>query len=313
MWSYTVRRFLIFIPTLLALSILLFLALEAGPGDAASYLIDPDTPSAQAEQIREELGLNRSLPVRYSGWLTEFLQGNWGYSMLDGSPIAPLLSKRIPRTLALMGISLAMAIFFGIVLGVISAVHQYSPLDNALTFIGLIGISLPGFFIGMALIAVFSLSLGLFPTGGIGSGGGLWVRLTHLILPAIALAYRTGSEIMRFTRGSMLDAINRDYMALAKSKGLTLRRVTYVHGLRTALIPVVTIILLRLPALIGGSVLVEQVFNYPGMGTVLITAARGQDFPVVMVVAVLIGTAMLIASLLADIALAVLDPRVRLG
>ena len=136
--------------------------------------------------------------------------------------------------------------------------------------------------------------------------------IKHMLLPGCALAVRSGSEIMRFIRGSMLDILHRDYMALAKSKGLSIRRVTYVHGLRTALIPIVTIIVLRLPSLVGGSVIIEQVFSWPGMGTMAITAARGQDYPIVLVMAFLAGTVLLISSLLADILLAVIDPRVRL-
>jgi peptide/nickel transport system permease protein len=278
-------------------------------------MMNPDMPSGQIEQLREELGLNQPLPVRYWNWLKAFLNGNWGYSILDGTPIKPLLITRIPRTLYLMGFSLLLAVAFGVVLGVVSALHQYSITDNILTLIGIIGISLPGFFIGMVLISVFALGLNILPTGGVGGGigGGLGNMIPHMVLPGVALAYRTGSEILRFTRGSMLDALNRDYMVLAKSKGLTLRRVIYVHGLRTALIPVVTIILLRLPMLVGGSVIIEQVFNWPGMGTVLITSARGMDYPVVLVAALLVGMTLLFASLLADILLAIIDPRVRLG
>ena len=312
MLGYITRRFLIFIPTLILLSMLLFLGLEAGPGDAASFLINPEFPSDQVERIREELGLNRPLPLRYVSWVRELLAGNLGYSMLDGKAVRDLLAARVPRTLSLMAFSIVLAVTFGVVLGVVSSLYQYSVIDNALTFVGLLGISTPAFFTGMLGILLLSLRLKLLPIGGVGTEPGILVAIQHALLPAGVLAFRSGSEFLRYTRGAMLDALNRDYMALAKSKGLTVRRVTVVHGLRTALIPVATIIILRLPVLVGGSVIVEQVFSWPGMGTMLINAARAQDFPVVVTVALLIGTVLLFASLLADVLLAIIDPRVRL-
>jgi peptide/nickel transport system permease protein len=313
MLSYAIRRLLIFVPTLLVLSFLLFIGIEAGPGDTASYMLSPEMPTDQLERLRHELGLDQPLLLRYTAWLEQFLDGNWGYSMLDGASIKGLLLTRIPRTLYLMGLALVLAVTGGVFLGVLSALYQYSFMDNALTFIGLLGISIPAFFTGLLGILFFSLKWDMLPIGGVGAQPGLWVALQHLILPASVLAFRTGSEFLRYTRGAMLDALNKDYIALAQSKGLPVWRVTFAHGLRTALIPVATIIILRLPGLVGGSVIVEQVFSWPGMGTMLITAARGQDFPVVMAVAMIIGTVLLFSSLLADLVLAVIDPRVRLG
>jgi len=259
------------------------------------------------------MGLDRPLLLRYGAWLRQFAMGNWGYSMLDGASIKGLLLTRIPRTLALMGLSLALAVVGGVLLGVISALHRNSVVDNALTFVGLLGISTPAFFTGLLGILFFGLRWGLLPIGGVGVEPGLWTALRHMILPAGVLGFRTGAEYLRYTRGAMLDALSKDYIALAHSKGLPVWRVTYVHGLRTALIPVATIIILGLPSLVGGSVIVEQVFSWPGMGTMLINAARGQDFPVVMAVAVIVGVALLVSSLLADLMLAIIDPRVRLG
>ena len=313
MLSYIIRRLLIFIPTIFVLSLLVFVAIEAGPGDPASYMLDPDMPTDHLNRLREGLGLDRPLLARYATWIREFLRGNWGHSILDGASVKGLLLTRIPRTLYLMGLALTLAITFGVVFGVISALHQYSPMDNTLTFIGLFGISTPAFFTGLLGILFFSLRWDILPIGGMGTRPGLGEALRHMILPASVLAFRSGSEFMRYTRGAMLDALNKDYIALAQSKGLPVWRVTYVHGLRTALIPVVTIVVLRLPILVGGSVIVEQVFSWPGIGTMLITAARGQDFPVVMAVALLLGVALLFSSLLADILLAIIDPRVRLG
>jgi peptide/nickel transport system permease protein len=276
-------------------------------------MLNPEMPTDQLEKLREELGLNKPLLLRYVAWLREFLGGNWGYSMLDGAPIKGLLITRIPRTLYLMGLALFLAVTFGVIFGVLSALHQYSAVDNTFTFIGLLGISTPAFFTGLLGILLLSLKWDILPIGGVGIEPGLGEALRHMILPASVLALRSGSEFLRYTRGAMLDALNRDYIALAHSKGLSVWRVTYVHGLRTALIPIVTIIILRLPMLVGGSVIVEQVFSWPGMGTMLITAARGQDFPVVMAVAIIIGAALLFSSLLADVLLAIIDPRVRLG
>jgi peptide/nickel transport system permease protein len=302
---------LIFIPTMVLLSLLIFISLELGPGDIASYMLGPEQDVEQVERLREALGLNKPWPVRYVNWMTEVMRGNWGHSMLDGTPVKALLLVRIPRTLKLMTLSLIVAVIFGVVLGVMSALHQYSALDHTLTTIGLIGISIPAFFTALLAIFLFSIKLKLFPIGGVATEAGVFNAIKVMILPATVLGLRSGSEFLRYARGSMLDVIHKEYMMLAKSKGLPPWRVNYLHGLRTALIPIVTIIVLRLPILISGSVIIEQVFSWPGIGTMFINAARAKDFPVVMMVALLITGAMLLASLLADILLAFIDPRVR--
>jgi peptide/nickel transport system permease protein len=311
MINYLIRRILIFIPTMIVLTLLVFIGVELGPGDVASYMIDPEMGSDMIERIREELGLNKPWPVRYMSWLREITRGNWGYSLVDGAPIKDLLATRIPRTLKLMSIAFIAAIVFGVGFGVISALHQYSFIDHTLTFTGLLGISIPVFFVGLVGIFIFSLRLKILPIGGTASGADLLSRLKVMILPAGVLALRNGAEFLRYARGSMLDALHKDYIGLAKSKGIPPWRVTYLHGLRTALIPVVMIIFLRFPILVGGSVIIEQVFSWPGIGTMLIIAAESRDYPVVMAVALIIAASIMVASLLADIVLALIDPRVR--
>lgn len=311
MITYILRRFLIFIPMILFLSILIFLVLELGPGDVATYMLGPEQDVEQVARLQEALGLNSPWHIRYINWVLEILKGNWGHSMLDGSPVRSLLAVRIPRTLNLMLLSLFIAIVFGVVLGVVTAMHQYSFIDNSLTTFGLLGISIPPFFIGLIAISIFSIKLKWFPIGGTAAEPGFWNWLKVMILPALVLGLRSGSEFLRYARGSMLDVLNKEYMLLAKSKGLKPWRVTYIHGLRTALIPIITIIVLRLPILISGSVIIEQVFSWPGIGTMFINASRAKDYPIVMMVALLITTAVLMASLLADVLLAIIDPRIR--
>lgn len=294
-----------------ALSLLIFLSMEAGPGDAASYLIDPEYGIDQIEQLREELGLNRPWFVRYTIWLKEFAGGNWGYSALDGASVKEMLMLRLPRTISLMASAIGVGILIGLGFGILTALKKGTVTDHTFTYLGLTGLAIPPFFTAILAIYIFALILGVLPIGGIAVEGGLAVQVKHMILPVGVLGIRYGAEIMRYARISMLDVLGKDYMKLAESKGLPVWRIVWFHGVRNALIPITTFLVLRLPSLIAGSVIIEQVFAWPGMGTLFISAVRAKDYPIVMAIALIVAAATLFASLLADILLAVIDPRVR--
>lgn len=311
--GFALRRTVASLPVLAALGLLVFLAMEAGPGDAASALIDPEAGDAEIEALREEMGLHRPWPIRFVHWGYQWLGGNWGYSAVDGAPVRELLAQRLPRTLGLMMVALSLGGIGGILLGTFAALRRGSPWDHVLSTIGLTGLAVPPFFTAVLGIYIFAVGWGVLPVGGISPRPGLVPLLSHLVLPAGVLALRFGADAMRYTRIAVIDVLACDYVMLARSKGLSALRVAVRHVLRTALIPVVTFMVLRLPSLIAGSVIIEEIFSWPGVGSLFVSAVRARDQPVVMAVAMLVGCATLVASLLADCLLAVIDPRVRLS
>jgi peptide/nickel transport system permease protein len=319
MLTYIIRRILILIPMAFVICFLVYLGLELTPGDAVSHMINPDAlgsmDPAQLEALRQSLGLGQPFYVRFWAWFTGLLQGNFGYSTNGGVPIANIIATRLPATLELAAVALVFSTLLGCLLGIVSALKRGSKTDSALTIIGMLGVSIPEFFFGLVAILVFGLNLGWLPVGGrsMPSYVTLWDRLPHLVMPAMVLSIMLTAGVMRYARSSMLDALSRDFIKTARSKGLPEWRVNLLHGFRVALTPVVVLIGFRLPVLIGGSVIIEQVFQWPGIGNEFISAVRSQDYPVVMTIALLSVMAVLVASLIVDILTAVIDPRVRLG
>ncbi|KKB12127.1 peptide ABC transporter permease [Devosia geojensis] len=319
MLTYIIRRVLILIPMAFAICFLVYLGLELTPGDAVSHMINPDALGSmnadQLEALRQSLGLGQPFYVRFWAWFTNLIQGNFGYSMNGGVPIGSIIATRLPATLELAAVALVFSTVLGCLLGVVSALSRGSRTDNVLTVIGMLGVSIPEFFFGLVAILVFALNLGWFPVGGRSMPGymTLWDRLPHLVLPSLVLSIMLTAGVMRYARSSMLDALSRDFIKTARSKGIPEWRVNLLHGFRVALTPVVVLIGFRLPVLIGGSVIIEQVFQWPGIGNEFISAVRSQDYPVVMTIALLSVMAVLLASLIVDILTAVIDPRVRLG
>ncbi|MEG0269416.1 MAG: ABC transporter permease [Clostridia bacterium] len=318
MLSYTIRKLLMLIPMLLIISFLIFLGMDLMPGDAVSYMVSPDqlanlSPERLAE-MREALGLNDPFLVRYVNWLGGLLHGDFGFSLTSGRPIADILAEKLPATLELSIYALIISTLLGTALGIISAIKRGSGTDNALTVIGMLGVSIPEFFFGLVLLLVFAINLQWLPIGGRTRPEytAYWQQFRHVILPAAVLGISMTAGVMRYSRSSMLDAINKDFIKTARSKGLPPWRVYLLHGFRVALTPVVVLIGFRLPMLIGGSVVVEQIFQWPGIGDAFVTAVRGNNYPLVMIIALLSVTVVLLASFLVDILTAVIDPRVRL-
>jgi len=319
MLRYFVVRLLQLIPKLLIISILIYIGLELIPGDPLTRTVSPEQlarmSAEQIEQLREARGLNDPVIARYFRWLWGVLQGDFGYSMVTGSSIRSMLAARLPATLALAGLGLLFANLLGLLLGYISAVRQNTAFDYANTVFGMLGISIPEFIIGICAILVFSLGLGWFPVGGRLEYGreGFFDRLHYLILPSLCLGVFFIATLMRYTRGSMLDVLNKEYIKTARSKGLSPTEVNIKHGFRNAVIPVMIILIFRIPMLVAGTVVIERVFNYTGMGNLLLTAISGKDMPIVMITTLIITTVILLSSFLVDIATALLDPRIRMG
>jgi peptide/nickel transport system permease protein len=316
MGAYILRRIIISIPVLLGITLLTFFAYNLAPGDPIDAMIDPSVAMdpADLENLRQQLGLDQPAIVRYGIWLTQALQGNLGFSYRTGESVAQRILDRLPNTLQLTLTALAIAIGIGIPLGILSALRQYSSLDYSLTFFAFIGISIPSFFFALGAIYIFSLKLGLFPSSTMGDPDAeyYWLeRIHHLILPALVLGLDRVASFLRYTRSSMLEVMSQDYMTTAKSKGLAENARVWRHGFRNALISVITIIGLSLPALFGGSVIVETIFAWPGMGQMAITAVTQRDYPVLMGVALVTSIAVLVSNLLADVAYAWADPRIR--
>lgn len=318
MRTYILRRLAVTIPILLGLTVVTFIFTELMPGDFVDALVPPTaivayTP-AQLEAMRESYGLNKPAYERYFIWLGELARGNLGHSLVSGAPVRDEIWARLPATLQLTTSSLLFGIIVGGLLGIIAAVKQYTWIDQLLTILGFFWISTPGFIFAIAGIYLFSLKFPLFPTSGItnyGEVASLLTRLHHMILPATVLGLSSVASFMRYTRGSMLDVIRQDYITVARAKGLGEKGVLFTHALRNALIPVITIIGLDIPYLIGGTVIIESIFAWPGMGTYSLGAINARDYPVIMGVNFVIALVVLLSNLLTDIAYALVDPRIR--
>ncbi len=318
MIQYTAKRLLALIPKLLVISMIIFLALQALPGDPITRTVPPNVyremTAEQMETLRESLGLNRPWYIQYFSWMGNLLRGNFGYSQINGSDVGKMMADRLPATIELALFALVIANVLGLLFGNLAATHKNTWLDYTNSTISVIGISVPEFFFGILFILLFALNLKWFPTGGrVTAGhGGFFDKLKHIVLPGFCLGISLIATLMRFTRSSMLDVLSKDYVKTARSKGIAEWKVNVGHGFRNALIPVMTLLVFRLPILVSGTVVIESVFNYPGMGSMILDALSGSDMPVVMVSTMVIAMVTLAASCLVDILTAVLDPRVRL-
>ena len=319
MRTYILRRLVISLPILLGLTIVTFVLTEWMPGDFVDALIPPTdvanfTPE-QLEAMRENYGLNQPGWKRYLIWLRELvLELNMGRSLASGAPVRDEILERMPATLQLTATSLFFGILFGAGLGILSAVKQYTWIDQLLTLLGFVWISTPGFVFAIGAIFLFSLKVNLFPTSGItnyGEEATLMTRLHHMVLPAMVLGLGSMATFMRYARSSLLDVIRQDYITVARAKGLAERAVLLGHALRNALIPLITIISLDIPFLIGGTVIIERIFAWPGMGSYSLGAIFSRDYPVIMAVNFMVALVVLLSNLLADITYAIADPRIR--
>ena len=320
MTQYIIRRFLISIPLLFLLSLTSFIVIQLAPGDPIQALIDPEEMMYMGphdiDELLAEYGLDKPLPVQYFIWLREAITGNLGYSMQTRNyPVVQLILERLPATMGLMVATMAFGISMGLLFGVISALRQYSRMDYTLTISAFFMLSVPEFFWALMAMFIFAVVLGWFPTFGMWTPGGETGfnldLLHHAVLPVVALALNDIAGLMRYARASVLDTISADFVTTARSKGLSERLILWKHVFRNALIPIVTLVGLRLPVLFGGALIVETIFNWPGVGLLGYTALMQRDYPVIMGVLMIASAITLVANLLTDIAYAWVDPRVR--
>ena len=314
--TYIARRILFSIPILFGITLLLFAFVALAPGDPVDAYLRPEMAGNQElrQLLSHQLGLDQPLPIRYLAWLGQTLQGNLGYAAITGEPVNTIVWNGLLASGALMLTALVIGVVFGIPLGVISALRQYSRLDFALTGIAFLGLSTPSFLAGIGGLYVFGLLLGIFPIGGMQTAAAPFTIpdfLGHLALPAMILGFGYVAIFMRYTRAAMLEVINSLYITTAESKGLPSRTVIVRHALRNALVPILSVIGVYLPDMVGAAAITETVFTWPGLGLRVVDAANGRDFPVIMGIALIFAIVVLSANLLTDIAYAVVYPWIR--
>jgi len=314
MIQYILRRLLISIPVLFGVTLIAYFIMTLAPGDAVDMLISPGLSPQDIALKREALGLDEPVLVQYTKWLGELLHGNLGYSFTNRRPVLERIGERLGPTLILTLSSLLLSYLIAVPIGVLSAVRQYSTLDYVSTVFSFLGISAPAFFFGLLMIYFFALKLDWFPTGGmmtIGAPSTFLDRLSHLVLPVIVLSLQNTGVVMRYTRSGMLEVIHQDYVRTARAKGLAERLVIYRHALRNALIPVITLAGVQFPFLLGGAIITEQIFNWPGMGRLAVDAINQRDYPTIMGINLLAATMVIVGNLFADVMYGVVDPRIR--
>jgi peptide/nickel transport system permease protein len=318
--KYILKRLLIMIPMLLAISFVSYIIMDAAPGDAASMYLDPadmNNPVSLAA-VREKLQLDKPMPVRYAAWLSQALQGNLGYSYMSRQPVSKEIAVRIPPTIRLSLTALLLEVVAGVALGVYCARHQYKFSDNILSLVSFIGMSMPSFWFGILLILLFTLRLSWLPSVGLTTVGlkGPWYvllidKISHMIMPAMALSFAGVGSWMRYQRASFLDVMGQDYIRTARSKGLSEQTVTWRHAFRNSSIPAITMLGSSLPGLISGSFVIENLFGIPGLGRYGTLAVLNRDYPVVMAVTLFSSILIMAGVFLSDLLYVLADPRIK--
>jgi peptide/nickel transport system permease protein len=311
---YILRRLILVIPVLAGVTIINFALINLAPGSPVDALVDPLAGPEARQQMERQLGLDQPIYVRYLDWAGQLLQGNLGYSYADYRPVSVTIAERVLPTLALTSSAFILAFSLALVLGTASAVRPYSWVDHLATFAGIAGVSIPSFFFGLAAIYLLSLKVPLFPSGGmLQTGAPFTVQdfVAHLILPAVALALFDIGSLVRYTRASMLEVLHQDYIRTARAKGTPNDRILIGHALRNGLNPLITQVGLAVPRLLGGAVVVEFVFQWPGMGRLALEAILHRDYPVLMGLNLMIAVLVILGSLAADVLYSVADPRIR--
>jgi len=313
MTRYIAQRTVSLIPVLVGVTLLIFLVMQLAPGDPAQIMLGPKATATSLAQLRHELGLDQPLHVQYVRWLARVLRGNWGRSIQVKREVLPFILDRFQNTAYLTICAALLACLVGIPAGILSAVRQYSLSDRMAMVLVLVGFSMPIFWLGIILQIVFGLKFGILPVSGIQSPDhtDLADLVSHLILPSLTLATGATAIIARMTRSSMLEVIRQDYIRTARSKGLRERLIISHHALKNALIPVMTVVGMQVGYLLGGDVLVEMVFSYPGIGLAMVNGILARDFPLVQGAILLVASSYVLVNLAVDITYAYLDPRIR--
>jgi len=313
MKEYVVKRLLLTIPVLLGVSILVFSVMHLAPGDPAVIMLGPQATKESIEKLHQELGLDRPLVVQYFIWISKVVHLDFGRSIVLGREVFPEIWLRFKATIILTSASLTLAFLIGVPAGITSAVRQYSIFDAASMLIALAGVSMPVFFTGIVLIIIFSMNLNFFPSAGMYSprGGDFLDLLHHLFLPALTLGTASAAVLARMTRSAMLETIRQDYIRTARAKGLAEKTVIYVHALRNAAITIVTVLGMQVGYQLGGAILTETVFSWPGIGMMMVRAIQARDYPMVQGGVLFVAAVFVFVNIIVDIAYAYLDPRIR--
>ncbi|HSJ27804.1 MAG TPA: ABC transporter permease [Acidimicrobiia bacterium] len=318
MLAFLIRRVIIAIPVLLGILALTFILVHMLPGDPATALLTPEELQGDPgiiERRRAELGLDRSMPVQYVAWLGELMNGNLGVSFHRKIPVTDMIAPRVMPTMILSGSGIVIALLVGVPVGIAAALRQNTKLDYAAGVGSMLAVSIPTFFQGLMAIYVFSIWLGWLPSGGMRTLGvpptGLDL-IRHLILPAGVLSAVLMGPYVRYTRQSLLDVLRLDHVTTARAKGVPYWGVVVKHALRNSLIPLTTVLAVQIPALLAGTVIIEYVFSWPGMGRLVIEGINSRDYPVILAVVMITAVLVLAFNFLADVIAAILDPRIRL-
>lgn len=313
MLSFLVRRVAQGVVTLFIVTVITFFLINAAPG-GPSAMMRMDLTASERHALALRLGLEQPLPLRYLSWLLDTIHGNLGTSLSTNLPVAQTIAQRFPNTLELAVLTLLASVTLGLVLGVASAQRRGGVVDYFVGVVSVLGLSIPTFWLAIVLILVFSVDLRWLPASGLstsGDGFQLVDRIRHLIMPVLVLSLFTLPNIVRFTRSAMLEAISQDYVRTARAKGLSSIRVVYRHALRNALIPVLSILGVLVPRLLGGAIITETIFGWPGMGQLMVQSATDRDYPMVMGLTVVVAAIVIGTNFLVDLAYSLVDPRIR--
>lgn len=318
MLNYAARRLLVALPILVGVTLLAYVLITMMPGDPITMMLNPnelDLTSVAAQQQRLALGLDKPLAVRFLLWLAQAIQGNLGYSYTTGQPVLAVVLQRLLGTAELVVPALIVAVVIAVIFGAIAATHRGRRIDHLVCGLGALAVSLPSFFLGLGGIYLFSLKLDLLPTAGkssLGAEFSIADYFAHLVLPMSVLALASAAELMRYVRGSLLDVLGADFLRTARAKGLSPPRILFAHALRNGLLPVVTAVGVKVPQLLGGAVITETIFQWPGIGMLSVQAVSNRDYAVLMGVLLVAALVVMAANLATDLLYARIDPRVRL-
>lgn len=304
--KYILKRILILIPTIIGVSFVVFSLLYLSPGDAALASAGPNAPKETVEILRDKMGLNDPFLIQYGRFLKNLIfHFDLGTSYQSKTPVIEKILRVFPNTLRLAGVSLIFAIISGIILGIIAGINKNNIIDSLISFAGMIGLAMPIFWSGLLLIIIFSSKLKLLPASGFSS----W---RHMILPVLALGLQTSSSIMRMTRSSMIEVLDKDYIRTARAKGLKKSRIIFIHALKNAMIPIITTIGLQAGGLLGGSILTETVFSISGIGRLMVDSVKTRDYPVILGGVMFIALVYSIISIIVDILYGFLNPQIKM-
>lgn len=317
MLRYIIRRLLQAIPLLIGVSMIGFGLMQLAPGGPlAVYTLNPTITAQDIERIKHIFGLDQPVYIQYLKWAYGMFTGTWGFTFFGGRPVREVILERIPATFLLMGSAMSLAIILGMLIGILGAVKRYSVFDYLATTGAMVALSFPTFWFGLMTIFIFADRLGWLPSGGmftLGEEGNIMDSLYHLILPTVVLALVLVAQWSRYTRSSFLEVIHQDYIRTARSKGLSGKRLLFRHAFPNAVVPLVALAGIQLPWLFSGALVTETIFSWPGMGRLFVDALTVKEYPILMGMIMLTAFTVIVGNLVADVAMSLIDPRIRLG